>query len=381
MTRQSLAEFAEAITSSAATILDDPQVDTPQLVAEGSRYLTRLIAGGAVVAMESWDAAYPRLVKMLSPTIQYGLPAADCCYLYAAVHGDHTYRITGTIGTSRLFDAETWAGHPAYVADWRLSGKRSEFDTGPDGRIDILLSREEQPGNWVELPDGAGCLMLRQYYYDWETETPARLVIQRVGAELPPPPTQPRVIEERVRILTDFVTIVSTTCAKAVQQHYAADPSTLSFDGLDFGFASLKYGRGHYECEPDQAVIIETTPPDCRYWGIQLVNHFWEALDWDLRQTSINGHQAVLDTDGRFRAVIAHRDPGVHNWLDPAGHPVGLIAARYYEPPAIPELTIRTVAFDDLPDHLPANTSRVSPTERQDSLRRRMLSVPRRLCD
>jgi hypothetical protein len=102
MTRQSLAEFAEAITSSASTILDDPRVDTPQLVAEGSRYLSRLIAGGAVVAMESWDAAYPRLVKMVSPTIQYRLPAADCCYLYAAVHGDHTYRITGTIGTSRL---------------------------------------------------------------------------------------------------------------------------------------------------------------------------------------------------------------------------------------------------------------------------------------
>ena len=33
----------------------------------------------------------------------------------------------------------------------------------------------------------------------------------------------------------------------------------------------------------------------------------------------LNGHQAVLD-DGVFRAVVAHRDPGVANWLDTAGN-------------------------------------------------------------
>ena len=37
------------------------------------------------------------------------------------------------------------------------------------------------------------------------------------------------------------------------------------------------------------------------------------------RQSSLNGHQAVLDPDGVFRAVISARDPGVPNWLDTGG--------------------------------------------------------------
>ena len=36
-----------------------------------------------------------------------------------------------------------------------------------------------------------------------------------------------------------------------------------------------------------------------------------------------------VDPDGRFRCVIAHRDPGVPNWLDACGHPEGMIQYRF----------------------------------------------------
>ena len=123
-------------------------------------------------------------------------------------------------------------------------------------------------------------------------------------------------------------------------------------------------------------MILEVEPPQCRYWNFQLINQFWEGMEWDLRQTSINGHQAVLDRDGRFRAVIAHRDPGVPNWLDTGNHHIGLISGRYYEPNSIPIPTLRTVPFDKVRDSLPSETPNIMPAGRQDALRARMLSVP-----
>jgi hypothetical protein len=38
----------------------------------------------------------------------------------------------------------------------------------------------------------------------------------------------------------------------------------------------------------------------------------------------------VLEPDGSFRVVIAHRDPGMPNWLDTEGRPFGLVFWRYF---------------------------------------------------
>jgi hypothetical protein len=104
-------------------------------------------------------------------------------------------------------------------------------------------------------------------------------------------------------------------------------------------------------------------------------------LTCDLRQSSLNGHQAMLDPDGMFRAVIAHRDPGVPNWLDAAGHTDGLIVCRYFRPESVEEPVFRVVPFDKVRDELPASTMTVAPGERDEVLRRRMHSVRRRSCD
>jgi hypothetical protein len=89
------------------------------------------------------------------------------------------------------------------------------------------------------------------------------------------------------------------------------------------GLRGLNYGFGNFRCEPGQAVIIEVDPPPCHYWSFSLGNWYWETIGWANRQSSLNGHQARLDPDGVFRAVICHQDPGVFNWLDPAGGVLG----------------------------------------------------------
>jgi hypothetical protein len=374
-------EFVDTARLAGAIVYDDARIADDAVRAEGIRYLTRIIAGGIPTTMEACDTDFPQLIKFLSPTIQFGLPAADCCYHWAAVESGRTYRVSGSRGTCRVFDVETRSGHMAHLGDWKLLDRSSDFEFGPNGEFELVISDTRQDGNWLQLPEGKGCIVIRQYYYDWLTEEPATLVIERVGAQYPPEPVSPASVAEGMELLKAWMQNVPRACRHAVEGHYNAPADALEFVPIDFGWADLLYGRGHYTCAPDQAVIVELTPPVAPYWGIELVSHFWEAHDWHLRQTSINGHQAVPGADGVFRAVISHTDPGVPNWLDAAGHPVGLIAARYFRAESTPVPTLRRVPLVALRDHLPAGTATVTPAQRQESLRARALSVRRRGCD
>jgi hypothetical protein len=70
--------------------------------------------------------------------------------------------------------------------------------------------------------------------------------------------------------------------------------------------------------------------------------------------------------------VIALEDPGVPNWLDPAGHAEGVIIYRYQKAPAEnPVPVTRVVPRAQLLDVLPPDTPRVGPEARRAEIRMR----------
>ncbi len=103
-----------------------------------------------------------------------------------------------------------------------------------------------------------------------------------------------------------------------------------------------------------------------------------EPIDFANHQSSLNGHQAVLDPDGVFRAVVSAKDPGVANWLDTAGHSEGAMLIRWLECDSAPRPTTKRVAFDEVRGALPASTSRGTPQQRAAILERRRAPVARR---
>jgi hypothetical protein len=138
------------------------------------------------------------------------------------------------------------------------------------------------------------------------------------------------------------------------------------------------YGMGNFHCEPDQAVIVEFRPPRCHHWSLSLANFWWEAVEYASRQSSLNQCQVHLDADGCLRAVIAQEDPGVPNWLDPAGNRRGTLAARFLRADAAPTPALRAVPLARLRDELPPETPRVAPEARAEALARRRRAVLRR---
>jgi len=103
-----------------------------------------------------------------------------------------------------------------------------------------------------------------------------------------------------------------------------------------------------------------------------------EPIDFANHQSSLNGHQAVLDPDGMFRAVVSAKDPGVANWLDTAGHAERGMLIRWLECDSGPRPTTKKVAFDEVRKTLPESTSRVTPEQRAEILERRRAHVARR---
>jgi len=122
--------------------------------------------------------------------------------------------------------------------------------------------------------------------------------------------------------------------------------------------------------------VLDASPPDTRFWDVQLYTLGWfEPFDYTNRTTSLNHTQAVLSSDQRLRVVVAHADPGVPNWLDTEGRPEGMITHRWIDTRSQPTISARLVPFDEIAGVLPADTPRVTDSERREEIRRRQEHV------
>jgi hypothetical protein len=144
------------------------------------------------------------------------------------------------------------------------------------------------------------------------------------------------------------------------------------------------YAGGVYELEPDEALIVETritVAPE--YIGFHLASLWGESHDFANHQSSLNGSQMEIDDDGVLRWVVAHRDPGVPNWVDTTGHREGFLVPRWaysQTPPKQdwPSIAAKKVPWADIREHLPKGLREVGSAERQARIRERQLHVQRR---
>ena len=117
---------------------------------------------------------------------------------------------------------------------------------------------------------------------------------------------------------------------------------------------------GRWELGHDEALILEVEPPQGVYWSFSLGNPWWETIHYGRHQSSLNAHQAVVDSDGLVRVVLCRRDPGIANWLDTAGYSNGAMILRCVRTTTAPTPSTQVVAFDDIASALPADTKKVN---------------------
>jgi hypothetical protein len=359
--------------------------ENPQVQADLCRQLAMNISQGYFLLCQAtpehpdWSP-FENSVFMLQPN-------PDAVYYYTPVSGAGSYRIIGERGNAPVVGFATGKvmigmgdppgpGYNNYDVD--------EIELESDGSFEVIFSRERPAGyngNWLYLHPEARFIMLRQFSYDWGRERDVRLAIERLDTSALKPQLSPEDIDRQLRhLFGTYVECLTRTALGSVDRARGRGINTMglhSFEDLGNG---KDWPQAYFECiydiAQDEALILETELPEKRhYWNVQVIDGLWNQVELVYRQSSLNGHQAVVDADGRFRAVLSLEDPGVANWLDTGGHTYGLLIGRWYRCSSHPTPTLRKVKLKDLRQHLPAWTPTISTDARAAQLRQRRIGA------
>jgi hypothetical protein len=411
-----------------------------RVLAEGYRYLLGWVHGAIERAFHA-DPARPQFRRAIQPIAKSTIDNADALYLNAEIDGARRYRIVGRAADCRhwrgapaasagrkapqyvIFEAATdYAGDSGSIAELR-PGRRagtgkldsSELSVDADGRFEILLAPERPAGydgnfiatrrtRSVKRKDGgedlatytARHLTLRELFHDWEREDALELAISPLDDDDVPPAAldaaraageigrMAAIVEHQMKFWNEFYAVVLETHADMNgdgkrfmprNDFNAPNAATLATGG---GQSTNVYAGGVYELGPEEALVVEVhVPISPLYQGFHLANLWGESLDYANHQSSLNAFQSARDADGAFRYVVAHRDPGVANWLDTTGVPVGFMTFRwtYAEAPDdVPTVGVVKTDVADVRRHLGVCT----PAERAAAIRIRQAHVQRR---
>ena len=102
-----------------------------------------------------------------------------------------------------------------------------------------------------------------------------------------------------------------------------------------------------------------------------LWNRFGQSIDTRRHRATRNHTEMIAGPDGGARLVVAHRDPGVPNWLDTMSRPLALLNFRYFWGSTLPAIETRVVPVSEVRAALSADTPTVDAATRAQEVRDR----------
>ena len=322
--------------------------------AEGFRYLSRLTRTALETFLEFADPVAPVLFRPAHETVKIGADNPDNYYQKAAISGRERYRIFGGRGTVH------YLGFGTYTGDYGSEGRRgqtgyleaSDLEIDAEGRFEILLSSEApESGNWLPMEPETSSLIVRQTFENRDSEQVADLKIEHLGQNRQPPPLTADQLDRGLSSAAAFVAgtaeLFCNWSEGFAQRPNALPPFDSAVAGAAHGDPHIRYYHGYFEVAPDEVLVIDLDPPSCDYWNFQLNNHWMESLDWRQNRIDLNHRTAALEGDGSVRIVVAHRDPGHANWLDPSHHVRGTMCLRWIRADRHPTPKTRLLSFQE----------------------------------
>jgi hypothetical protein len=390
------AQYLERL-GEAGELLNDPAIlRTPTMRAHGYRNLLRLMSAAHEMTLEYSSSDRPTLSRIYDVGRKFADDNPNTFYQIFRARPGAQYRVWGqvreTADPPRFVIANVrvqgGAGLPGAGPTIHSAGGGLVID--PDGSLEIQVGGPRREHNWLPLDPVAPLqsVAIRQTFYDWDRERPIELRLERLDAPGDAPVLTAEGFERALDAIGRFV-VFHARKWPAYTAELARSPNQLAAPARADEIAGVpgqRYAHAHFRVAPDEALVVEFEPPDdCYVWSLHADSFFEESLDFANRLVSVNGHQAYVDPDGRFRAVLAHSDPGTPNWIDIGegeAHEEGLISLRFQEcsrKDAYPAPATRLVKLPELRDSLPASHPRVSAEERAAEIARRRRHVLDRL--
>jgi hypothetical protein len=296
--------------------------------AEGTRYLSRLLAAGLsrfngrAGSGIDWDT--PR-IGGFNPDYRFG---------HARLDPRGSYRLRGTMNDAARLAVSTHAGALGTARPiGHLAGDGIRCDA--DGHFDIDIG-DEAPGgsrNWLLKSSKADTLMIRQLLLH-RGDKPAELDLEPVDASEVTPPEPLTVESQRERMAgvelfvagaagrflrwTRLISELSNTIEPVlpeIEDEVRADPDTF-------------YAIGSFDLAVDERLEIKLTPPPCDYWGLHTTNHWLEPIEHDSLVCHRNHATSEANADGSITLSISSVEHSHPNSLTTLGHLNGAIFHR-----------------------------------------------------
>ena len=328
--------------------------------AAGYHYATELIR----VALDLYadtDEDVPRFVPFGSHALGYhagGVIAGriqgginpDAVYDQAILSPDRSYRISGRRGSDVYLSFSFSGGRNGHRPDRTMATiNDTQLTFGPKGEFELIVSPErprDSNATWVCSESDLCSVIVRQYFTrDPRLETLASISIEAIDDRPPRFRTNDERTAARLRAAAAFIdaTIASFPSGVTPKPNTVNPPMGYTGQAGALGTTDNVYASGAWLLDNDDALVIELRPPQCRYWSVQLWNRWGQSVTSEVmpeddayRRMIVNKAHAVAEPDGTYRIAVAHRDPGMPNWLNPFGHRQGVVFFRWLMPESEP---------------------------------------------
>jgi hypothetical protein len=388
--------FCERLQAAGEQVFKDYNPPTPLHRADAFRFLTQNLGQAFDLSLESGNTRFPELHHFSGPHRKLGGDAADFAYQQAWIDGRSAYKITGNRGTCRFLNITVQGPRPEKMPGTEIRSLHEPFGDIPeanlfghqlecnwDGSFELYIGGEKRGPNWLPTTPGSRKLFLRQGFDRWD-ERPATMRIERIDLAEPRPVPDPAEMIRAMDWAGNFLTGLMGDWPDHPYLSGGADPVNLNaFPPEPAGDAASDKKRGRlavnmcWALKPDEALIVEFNSHD-GFWMAAMMGVFFNSLDYLYRPVSYTPARTKVDSDGKVRLVIAHDDPGYHNWLDTQGFERGNLTYRNLLSQNVTPFWTKLVKRADLADALPADSAKVTPEERVAQLKARFNGVRQR---
>lgn len=298
---------------------------------------------------------------------RWGGDNTDCYYLFAGIDPARTYRISGQRGDSAYFSLTVYNEPSPGAWSDRILGVVSDRDLDVDeaGRFSFFIGPERPTGYtgpFITLEPDARVAFTRDYQLDPLTGTPVAWQIEAV--EDPEPIVRrdadtAQALRSTLTWLKTMHSIVPTAIGTRSDDRHelghtqgqvanvAGDPYRVP--DFNFGWSAIDacYSFGTYVLEPDEALVLTYTPPECRFWNVIVWNQFMAGHNVNDGRISLNNASALRNSDGTATIVISRHGSAHPNSITTHDQPEGMFAFRWFlaeTVPDRPEATLMNVA-------------------------------------
>ncbi|WP_183094628.1 DUF1214 domain-containing protein [Nocardioides stalactiti] len=337
----------------------DRAVTDDRTLADGYRQVLTTLG----VALDTYlfaEPSRPQFVDTNTPfrrDRRWGGDNTDCYYALCTIDPSRRYRISGNRGDSVYFSVTAYnEPSPGAWSDKVVALVRdSDLEYDADGRFTFDLG---------PLPEGV-VLLTRDYQADPLT---GRRIVWEIESLDEPDPVAHGSVETAAALRssaawlrTMFAIIPLTVGVRSDDGHTigheitqvandCGEPYQVADANFGWSARDAAYSFGSFVLEDDEALVITHRPPACRFWNFVVWNQFMATHPATDDRCSVNGTQAVPNSDGTVTVVLAKRRLDHPNAVSTVDYPRGNVAFRWFLPDAVPvKPEVRLVKVADAP--------------------------------